>query len=154
MKRRRENNRNEEEEEEEKKAIEMRKRRRRREKQQKCGGGGSGGKKCGGGCIQFHYSPSRVEKTLSLGSMLGQCGSMWGRGLIPSLYWTTVVPAQSLRTVPTIVTAHIFCPFQGSRARRERNAQHAGLADRYCLRYKVWKVLVISYGKDASFFNR
>ena len=27
--------------------------------------------------------------------------------------------------VPTIATAHIFCACQGSRARRERNAQHA-----------------------------
>ena len=27
-----------------------------------------------------------------------------------------------LRTVPTIVTAHIFCACQGSRAQRERNA--------------------------------
>ena len=39
----------------------------------------------------------------------------------------------SLRTVPTIVTAHIFCSCQGSRARRERNAQHAGHADWFCL---------------------
>ena len=38
-----------------------------------------------------------------------------------------------LRTVPTIVTAHIFCACQGSRARRERNAQHAGHADWFCL---------------------
>ena len=30
---------------------------------------------------------------------------------------------QTLRTVPTIVTAHIYCACQGSRARRERNAQ-------------------------------
>ena len=38
-----------------------------------------------------------------------------------------------LRTVPTIVTAHIFCACQGSRARRERNAQHAGHAEWFCL---------------------
>ena len=30
-----------------------------------------------------------------------------------------------LRSVPTIVTAHIFCACQGSRAQRERYAQHA-----------------------------
>ena len=39
----------------------------------------------------------------------------------------------SLRMVPTIVTAHIFCACQGSRARRERNVQHAGHADWFCL---------------------
>ena len=39
----------------------------------------------------------------------------------------------NLRTVPTILTAHIFCACQGSRARRERNAQHAGRADWFCL---------------------
>ena len=38
-----------------------------------------------------------------------------------------------LRTVPTIVTVHIFCACQGSRARRERNAQHAGHVDWFCL---------------------
>ena len=37
------------------------------------------------------------------------------------------------RTVPTIVTAHIFCACQGSHARRERNAQHAGHEDWFCL---------------------
>ena len=58
-----------------------------------------------------------------------------------------------LRTVPTIVTAHIFCACQGSRAQRERNAQHAGHVHWFCLR-QVWEVLVISCGKDASFFNR
>ena len=58
-----------------------------------------------------------------------------------------------LRTVPTIVTAHIFCAYQGSRVGRERNAQHAGHADWPCL-LLVWVVLVISCGKDASFFNR
>ena len=57
------------------------------------------------------------------------------------------------RTVPTIVTAHIFRACQGSRARRERNAQHAGHADWLCFPY-VWEVLVISRGKNASFFNR
>ena len=41
--------------------------------------------------------------------------------------------AQTLMTVPTIVTAHIYCACQGSRARRERNAQHAGHADWFCL---------------------
>ena len=46
-----------------------------------------------------------------------------------------------LRTVSTIVTAHIFCACQDSRARRERNAQHTGHAEWFC-------------GKDASFFNR
>jgi len=30
-----------------------------------------------------------------------------------------------LRTVPTIVTANIFCTWEGSLARRERNAQDA-----------------------------
>ena len=39
--------------------------------------------------------------------------------------------------VPTIVTAHIFCVCQGSRARPERNAQHAGHADWFC--YFLWK---------------
>jgi len=38
----------------------------------------------------------------------------------------------ALRTVPTIVTAHIFCACEGSRARRERNGQHAGHADWFC----------------------
>ena len=38
-----------------------------------------------------------------------------------------------LRTVPTIVTAHIFCAYQGSRSRREGNAQHAGHAEWFCL---------------------
>ena len=37
------------------------------------------------------------------------------------------------RTGPTIVTAHIFCACQGSRARRERNALHTGHADWFCL---------------------
>ena len=41
---------------------------------------------------------------------------------------------------------------QGSRARPERNAQHAGHADWLCFPY-VWEVLVISRGKNASFFN-
>ena len=41
--------------------------------------------------------------------------------------------ADHLRTVPTIVTAHIFCACQGSCARRERNAQQAGHADWFCL---------------------
>ena len=47
----------------------------------------------------------------------------------------SVIELQSLklRTVPTIVTAHIFCACQSSRARRERNAQHAGHADWFCL---------------------
>ena len=58
-----------------------------------------------------------------------------------------------LRRVPNIVTAHIFCACQGSRARRERNAQHAGHVGWFCL-LLVWEVLVISCGKDASFFNR
>ena len=52
-----------------------------------------------------------------------------------------------LRTVPTIVTAHIFRACQGSRARRERNAQQAGHADWLCFPY-VWEVLVISCGKN------
>ena len=38
-----------------------------------------------------------------------------------------------LRTVPTIVTAHIFCACQGSRVRRETNVQNAGHADWFCL---------------------
>ena len=38
-----------------------------------------------------------------------------------------------LKTVPTIVTAHIFCACQGSHARPKRNAQHAGHADWFCL---------------------
>ena len=42
-------------------------------------------------------------------------------------------PIDKLRTVPTIVTAHIFCAYLGSRARRERNAQLAGHADWFCL---------------------
>ena len=53
-----------------------------------------------------------------------------------------------LRTVPTIVTAHIFCACQGSRARRKRNAQQAGHAD--CLLY-VWEVRVISVEKMRGF---
>jgi len=47
--------------------------------------------------------------------------------------WVVKLLQASLRTVPTIVTAHIFCACQGSRARRERNAQHAGHADWFCL---------------------
>ena len=58
-----------------------------------------------------------------------------------------------LRTVPTIVTAQIFCACQGSRARRERNVQHAGHTDWFCL-LEVWEVWVIFCGKDVSFFNR
>ena len=38
-----------------------------------------------------------------------------------------------LRTGPTIVTAYIFYACQGSRARRERNAQHTEHADWFCL---------------------
>ena len=41
-------------------------------------------------------------------------------------------PRLALRTVPTIVTAHIFCACQGSRRRRERNAPHAGHANWFC----------------------
>ena len=52
----------------------------------------------------------------------------WGLGIV---YWS--IRLKDLRTVPTIVTAHIFCACQGSRARRERNAQHAGHADWFCL---------------------
>ena len=37
-----------------------------------------------------------------------------------------------LRPVPTIVTAQIFCACQDSRARRERNAQHAGHMEWFC----------------------
>ena len=51
-----------------------------------------------------------------------------------------------LRTEPTIVTAHIFYACQGSRA-GERNAQHAGHAEWFCLSpvslggstYFLWK---------------
>ena len=56
-------------------------------------------------------------------------------------------------SLPTIVTAHIFCACQGSRARPERNAQHTRHEDWLCFPY-VWEVLVISRGKNASFFNR
>ena len=69
------------------------------------------------------------------------------------LYMCVKIKKRCLRTVPTIVTAHIFCACQGSRARRERNAQHAAHADWFCFLY-VWEVLVISCGKNASFFNR
>ena len=41
---------------------------------------------------------------------------------VVSLVEITKRPHGELRTVPTIVTAHIFCACQGSRARRERNA--------------------------------
>ena len=64
-----------------------------------------------------------------------------------------IILTSTLRKVPIIVTAHIFCKCQGSRARRERNAQHAGHADWLCLLF-VWEVLVISCGKDASFFQQ
>ena len=63
------------------------------------------------------------------------------------------VVIQALRTVPSIITAHIFCVCQGSLTRRERNGQHAGHADWFCL-LLVWGVLVTSCGKDASFLNR
>ena len=38
-----------------------------------------------------------------------------------------------LKTVPTIVTAHIFCACRGSCAPRRRNVQHTGHADWFCL---------------------
>ena len=47
--------------------------------------------------------------------------------------WLWTVLRKLLRTVPTIVTAQIFCACEGSRARRERNAQHAGHEDWFCL---------------------
>ena len=52
----------------------------------------------------------------------------------------------NLRTVPTIVTAHIFCACQCSRARRERNAQHAGRADWFC------PLLSLGPGGGSSYF--
>ena len=42
------------------------------------------------------------------------------------------------------------CACQGSRARRERNAQHPGHTDWFCL-LQVWEVLVISCGKCVAF---
>ena len=58
-----------------------------------------------------------------------------------------------LRTVPTIVTVHIFCTCQGSCVQHERNEEHPGHADWFCL-LQVWEALVISCGKNASFFNK
>ena len=64
-----------------------------------------------------------------------------GRFFIPYSYLIRLSPKififfitwLALLTVFTIVTAHIFYACQGSRARRERNAQHAGHADWFCL---------------------
>ena len=53
------------------------------------------------------------------------------------------VLAMFLRTVPTIVTAHIFCACESSRARRERNAQHAGHA--------YWFFSPVSLGGSSYF---
>ena len=39
----------------------------------------------------------------------------------------------NLRTVSAIVTAHFFCACEGSGVRRERNAQHAGHVEWFCL---------------------
>ena len=52
--------------------------------------------------------------------------------------------------VPTIVTAHIFCACQGSRARPERNAQHAGHADWFC--YFLWKKCVVFQQMKNNFY--
>ena len=75
------------------------------------------------------------------------------KGLITMLCpWALLRPAflVQLRTVPTVVTAQIFCACQGSRARRERNAQHAGHADWFCpavslggSSYFLWKRCVV-----------
>ena len=80
----------------------------------------------------------------------GQWGKRFGRWCLlchlSAWFWG------ALRTVPTIVTAHILCAYQGSRATRKKCATRRtrGLV---CL-LKVWEVLVISCGKNASFFNR
>ena len=75
------------------------------------------------------------------------------KGLITMLCpWALLTPAflVQLRTVPTVVTAQIFCACQGSRVRRERNAQHAGHADWFCpavslggSSYFLWKRCVV-----------
>ena len=64
-----------------------------------------------------------------------------------------------LRTVPTIVTAHIFCACQGSRARCERNAQHAGRADWFSIpvslggsSYFLWKRCVVFQQMKNNFY--
>ena len=48
-----------------------------------------------------------------------------------------------LRTVLTIVTAHIFCACQGSRVRRERNTQHAGQQQTYKENLLCYHLLLI-----------
>ena len=64
-----------------------------------------------------------------------------------------------LRTVPTIVTVHIFCECLGSRTRCERNAQHTGhrlvlspvslggsshFLWKRCAMFNRWKIISIS----------
>ena len=83
------------------------------------------------------YSQSPLNKTTT------GCPSQpsKGRFFIPYSYLIRLSPTififfitwLALRTVLTIVTAHIFYACQGSRARRERNAQHAGHANWFCL---------------------
>ena len=53
--------------------------------------------------------------------------------------------SQGLRTVPTIITALIFCACQGSRARCERNVQHR-------MRGLVLSPVSLGLGGDSSYF--
>ena len=52
-----------------------------------------------------------------------------------------------LRTVPTIVTAHIFCACQRSRARRERNAPSLGGSS-----YFLWKRCIVFQQMKNNFY--
>ena len=90
-------------------------------------------------CIRKEFNSHRI----GLGHHYGRRDVMWKHRicLLPLLRYVPVFffllnniyVFLLLRTVPTIVTAHIFCACQDSRARHERNAQHAGHADWLCL---------------------
>ena len=61
--------------------------------------------------------------------------------------------------MPTIVIAHIFCACEGSRARRERNAQRAVRADWFlspvslgCSSYFLWKRCVVFQQMKNNFY--
>ena len=98
----------------------------------------------------------KVESRIEVGSMWVDVGSRLNS--IPLLdlllFQLNLVKSPFKEGTHCCYCAHFLPILRQSRATRKKCATRAGLADRYCLLYKVWEVLVISYGKDASFFNR
>ena len=105
--------------------------------------------------IRYRFTNERVSNTIGTISLprLARFNFVCLLQLIVSSVLSRGNEKFYLRTLPTIVTVHIFCVCEGSRAQRERNTQHAGHAD--------WVLSPVSLGgssyflwKDVSFFNR